>query len=142
MTTELQLRTGVLDTATIILVVTGVLCGNLIGLPPDAQLAQLILIFTGLNTVILVCRERWAVRRRESLRSFHPTRKRMAATGVALLVALALVFFLSLRPGHGWIAFGLALVGAGYSIQFLVESRGPQQTVPGTRIPDEKSRDG
>ena len=116
-------RIAVLDTASIVLAVAGVACGNLISLPPDSQLAQLWLIFAGLNTVILVIRDRRAASRQETVRTLMPTRRRVAATGAVMTAAVAMTIYVSGIPGHGWIAIGLLLVFTGFSARFLVQDR-------------------
>lgn len=112
-----------LDAATIALAVGGVLLGNLIGLPPDAQFAQLVLIVFGLNTVILVLRDRRAAGRQDKARTLQPTRGRLAAACAFMAFIVAIAVYAGLTPGHGWIATGLVLIGSGASIQFLVEDR-------------------
>ncbi|MSR98915.1 hypothetical protein FYJ28_08765 [Arthrobacter sp. BL-252-APC-1A] len=112
-----------LDVGSITLAVAGVLCGNLIGLPPDAQFAQLVLIVFGLNTVILVLRDRRATSRQDKVRTLQPARRHMAAACAFMAFIVAMAVYVSLIPGHGWIAAGLLLVGSGASAQFLVADR-------------------
>lgn len=116
-------KVGLIDTATVALAVSGVLCGNLIDLPPDAQLAQLVLIVFGVNTVIRVLRDRRAVSRQDKVRSLHPMRRHMAAACASLTFIVVVAVYVSLIPGHGWIAAGLLLIGSGASAQFLVVDR-------------------
>ncbi|MCC3297007.1 hypothetical protein LOC59_09610 [Arthrobacter sp. zg-Y916] len=123
MSTRTTDRVAMLDAATIALAVGGVLLGNLIGLPPDAQFAQLVLIVFGLNTVILVLRDRRAAGRQDKARTLQPSRGRMAAACGFMAFIVAIAVYAGLTPGHGWIATGLVLIGSGASIQFLVEDR-------------------
>ena len=121
MSTRTTDRVAMLDAATMALAVGGVLLSNLIGLPPGAQLAQLVLIVFGLNTVILVLRDRRAASRQDKARTLQPTRGRMAAACGFMAFIVAIAVYASMNPGHGWIATGLLLIGSGASAQFLVE---------------------
>ena len=122
-TFEVSNEITMLDAATATLAITGVFCGNLIGLPPDSQFAQLVLIIFGLNTLILLIRDRRAAGRQEKVRTIQPTLRRLAAAGASMEFVVAMTIYASLIPGHGWIATGLLLVGTGSSAQFLVQDR-------------------
>jgi len=134
--TDAQKRVAQVDAASIALAVAGALCGNLIGLPPDAQAAQLMLLFTGLAAVLQMIRDRRAAARHETFRTFQPTGKRLTGTLALLgIVVVPVALYVSSIPGHGWIAIGLLLIGTGYSAQFLVEDRKVDQQDPVGRRP-------
>ena len=129
-------RVAQVDAVSIALAAAGILSGNLLGLPPDAQAAQLMLLFTGLAAALQVIRDRRAAARHETFRTFQPTGKRLAGTLLLLgVVVVPVALYVSSIPGHGWIAIGLLLIGTGYSAQFLVEDRKVDQQDPVGRRP-------
>lgn len=124
-------RVTMLDAVSIALAVAGVLCGNLIGLPPDAQYAQLVLLFTGLTAVLHVIRDRRAAARHETFRMFNPKGKRLAGTAALLgAVVVPTALYVSSIPGHGWMAIGYLLIGMGMTAPVLVENRRTSQADP------------
>lgn len=65
-----------LDAASIVLVVVGVLCASLISLPPRAQLVQATPLLFGLALTVRVIRDRQSAARHETVRTVRPRGKR------------------------------------------------------------------
>ncbi|WP_055240491.1 hypothetical protein [Arthrobacter sp. Edens01] len=124
-------RVAQVDAVSIALAAAGILSGNLLGLPPDAQAAQLMLLFTGLAAALQVIRDRRAAARHETFRTFQPTGKRLAGTLLLLgVVVVPVALYVSSIPGHGWIAIGYLLIGMGMTAPLLVANRKTSSTDP------------
>ncbi|MFJ2661169.1 hypothetical protein [Arthrobacter koreensis] len=117
-----------LDAASIVLVVVGVLCASLISLPPRAQLVQATPLLFGLALTVRVIRDRQSAARHETVRTVRPRGKRLGPAALAGAVLVPVLFYGAVQ-GYGWLATGCLLVGVGTSTSSLVESRKPYDPV-------------
>ncbi len=114
-----------LDAATALLVITGILCGN-VGVPPVGyQSVQVPLIMGGVTVMVQIIRDRRRVRRGDIVRRFDPNPRLLVVSCLFVLLAAALGSYTASSTGYGGIGFGFFLSGLGWAAQFLITCSKP-----------------